>query len=191
MQQNPELNSNIDNNYHQNESSRIVVADEGSSFRENILGSHKSVNVANSYDQTIPAIGENLNPKLKSKLKPRESIIHEAPLLVQQRRYSIEPTPANMSKIIRESFKVESTDNQKQMVSFFSELPSEEKYPFKEDISDMYINCISNGFFQRLEPDDAHQASFMLMEIAKNTPTHPNLIPIVIILTQVPADSLR
>lgn len=128
---------------------------------------------------------------LRRSLKPRASIIAEAPILVQKKRYSIIPTTENISKIVIASLKGESPENQKQIISLLSELPSQEKNTCKEDIFKTYMELIKNAYFKRITADEASNVSSMLMEIAKTNPKNTDLIATLIILTQAPSDLLK
>lgn len=160
---------------------------------ENKYSSYESV-----YISSLPQIASGnemiLGTAKKSeqrKSKARDCIIAEAPLLVQRRQYSIRPTTVNMSKIILDTLKGESSEIQKQMISLLSELPLEVKDVCKDNIYQTYMGFISNAFFKSISLDDASNASYMLMEIAKMSPKHADLIPTLIILTQVQSELLR
>jgi hypothetical protein len=122
--------------------------------------------------------------------KSRETVIAEAPLLVQKGRVSVIPTAENMSKIVIDSVKVES-ENRTHIIAFLSKLPDHAKNTHMANIYQTYMDLISLSFFKSIPDNEAANASSMLMEIAKLTSKSLDFISYLIILTQAPNDLLR
>jgi hypothetical protein len=123
--------------------------------------------------------------------KSREQVIAEAPSLVQKGRVSVIPTIENMSKLVMESIKVESTGNQAEIITFLSELPDQEKNTHKGNIFKTYMDLISLSFFKTITQNEAANTASMLVEVAKLTHKSIDLISYLIILTQAPNDLPR